>query len=223
MGGKRIRPILETKKDYVISAYKKGRSIDSLAAEFCCSATPIRHFLIDNGIPFRPAIRPRKLEPFRKEVKSLYCAGASTRQIAEKLNVDRNTVSEFLKSEGIRRAVPLSERHFFITGEINKAILGGLISGDGNISIKGHSVKINLTNTDPEIINWAAQWGGRVYWTKRKKKWKTIGTWQVNGTVDVFHCLNSIHQYLIGKKKKLALKGIELLQVHYGLIPPASP
>jgi len=223
MGGKRIRSVLETKKDHIISAYKEGRSIDSLAAEFDCSATPIRHFLIDNGIPFRPAIRPRKLEPFRREVKSLYCAGANTRQIAEKFNVDRNTVSEFLKSEGIRRDVPLSKRRFFITGETNKAILGGLISGDGSIIIKGHSVKVNLTNTDPEIINWVAQWGGKVYWTKRRKEWKAVGTWQVNGTIDVFHCLNSIHRYLIGKKKKLALKGIELLKDHYGLISLASP
>lgn len=218
MGGKPIRPKLEEEVDYVINAYQSGKSIDDLAQEFSCSATPIRQFLQSHNIPFRAAVRPRKLGPLKDRIEALYRNGHSTIEIAEHLNVDRNTVSSFLDHMGIRRNAPLAARTFHICGEVNKGIFAGLLVGEGTIVIRGNGAAIRIVNTDQEIINWLSQWGGNVYWTKRRpRSTMPCGVWDLAAAVNVFHCLNAVLPYMIGAKHKLAIEAIHHIKENYGL------
>ncbi len=225
MGGKPVRPMLEENRGYIITAYQSGKSLDDLAVKFSCSVTPIRRFLIDYDIPFRPAVRPKKLTPFKEQVTRLYKSGRNTRQIAQVLNVDRNTVSEFLNCLGIRRKVPLSKRSFDITGEANKGIFAGLLVGEGSIIFRRNGIAIRIVNQDKEIIDWLAQWGGRVYWSKPRppRVPNSCGVWDLSTSVDVFHCLITILHYMVGAKRRLAEKAIECLKTNYGLEATPSP
>lgn len=219
MGGKPIRPELEKKADYIKHAYQTGQSIDDLASEFSCSSTPIRNFLLAHNIPFRPAIRPCKLKPFKKEVEIMYRSGKNTYEIAEMFSVDRNTVSVFLECIGIRRNAPLSSQTFHIEGEANKGIFAGLLVGEGSIIIRGNGVAIRIANNDGKIIDWLAQWGGKVYWVKPRppKVPNPSGIWDLAAVVDVFHCLVTILPYMIGAKHILAVRAIRRLKKNYGL------
>ncbi len=218
MGGKIIRPILEKRKYCIIDAYKSGKSIDDLAVEFSCSPTPIRRLLIDFGVPFRPAIRPKKLRHFHEQVKSLYREGKNTKQIAKIFNVDRNTVSQCLDSISIRRNAPLAKRTFDITGEYNKGIFAGLLVGEGSIITRGNGNSIRIVNTDKEIIDWLAQWGGKIYCAAPRKRCPTpCFIWDLSAAINVFHCLTLILPYIIGKKRKLAQEAIKHLQHNYNL------
>lgn len=218
MGGKRIKPALEKRANYLIKAYKSGKSIDDIAMEFPCSPTSIRRFLIKHKTLLRPAIRPKKLNPFRKQIEALYREGKNTRQIAKIFNTDRNTVSTYLNYIGIRRHTPLSKRTFYINGEANKGILAGLLVGEGSIITRGNSIAIRIVNTDKGIIDWLAQWGGKVYRAPiRERCPKPCFIWDLSATVNVFHCLNLIFPYIVGQKRKLAQKAIQYLEQTYNL------
>lgn len=77
---------------------------------------------------------------------------------------------------------------------------------------------MTVTNTDPEIVGWCSQWGGKVYWNKREGTvWKEVGTWRIGGAVDVFHCLFAITPYLLGAKRSRAMEATKLLKGKYSL------
>lgn len=221
MGGKRIRPVLDSRKDEIIAAYENGESIDSLAGRFGCSNTPIRSFLVDNGVAFRPAVRPRVLASCASEVIEMYRVGKSTRQIARTFKVDRNTVSSFLSERGVLRNAPLSERTFFISSSADKGMFAGLLLGEGSIVIRGRGASIRIVNQDTAIIGWLAQFGGRIYWSKpRERSPNPCGIWDLSRAIDVFHCLVSIHPFLLGKKRQLANAALTVLKQNYGLETP---
>lgn len=218
MSKKPITDILNLHRQVVLHDYNKGKSIDDLARDFNCSATPIRNFLLDNGIKMRPAIRPKLLQKHAKAIEALYQSGVNTRQIARQFHVDRNTVSYFLKSRGIIRNTSLAERSFFITTESDKGMLAGLVLGEGSIIIRGRLVRISIANTESAIIGWLAKFGGTIHWSKpRKGARNPCAVWHLSRTVDVFHCLLSILPLLVGKKKSLAVAALGVIKVNHGL------
>lgn len=219
MGGPAIQHRLEANRRAIIAAYEGGSSLDEVAADHAVSSSSIRRFLLASGIKLRPQRRQRVLESRAAEVEMMYRAGANTREIAELLGVDRNTVSQFLAAKGLRRAGALGIREFFIETEGDKGLLAGILLGEGSVVIRASGeVLISIANTDPEIIEWVSRWGGRVYWyAPNERGTKPAGTWRLSRAVDVYHCLMALLPYLFGKKRALAERGIGLLEERHGL------
>ncbi len=175
-------------------------------------------FLIRHNIPFRPNVRPKILDEFKDDVIGRYKRGENTKQIAVDYGVDRNTVSHFLNSAGIRRGQPLRVREFFINSDIDIGLFAGLLLGEGSIIIRGNSVRISIANNDINILGWLAKFGGRIHWSKpRRGSPNPSGVWNLSRAVDVFHCLNIIEPILFGKKKSMACAAIKVLRHNYGL------
>lgn len=218
MGGKPIYPILEQHHEEIINSYQNGASIDELSSRFGCSNTPIRRFLMNNGVKLRPPVRPLVLARNEDRVFAMYAEGANTQEIADRFGVDRNTVSLFLEKHGIRRSAPLSPRTFFIESDIDRGIFAGLLLGEGSIVIRGKGASVRIVNQDATIIGWLAKFGGRIYWSKPRKRCPNpCGVWDLSGAVDVYHCLTSIEPLLVGKKKSLARVALKVLKNNYGL------
>ena len=72
-----------------INSYQNGASIDELSSRFGCSNTPIRRFLMNNGVKLRPPVRPLVLARNKDQVLAMYAEGANTREIADRFGVDR--------------------------------------------------------------------------------------------------------------------------------------
>ena len=218
MGGKPVFPRLKAAQDEIIAAYQDGASVDNLAARFACSYSAIRRFLLDRGVTLRAPIRPKLLKDHRENVLRMYAAGLSTIDIAMTTGVDRNTVSDFLRAEGVRRKQPLSMRTFVIERPEDKGMLAGLLLGEGSIIIRGRGASVRIVNQDAHILGWCAKFGGRIYWTRpRPTSPNPCGVWDLARAVDVFHCLSSIHHLLVGKKRSLARAALNVLAQNYGL------
>lgn len=224
MGGSPVRPQLEIARDEVLQAYANGASIDALADRFGCSPTPIRGFLAANGVAFRPAVRPKRLAVSRSEVIAAYRSGRNTREIAATFGVDRNTVSQFLKSEGARREEGLSPLSFTVPNGQDRGVFAGLLLGEGSIVIHGRSASIRISNQDAAILGWLAKFGGRIYWAKpRKGSPNPCAAWDLSGAVNVFHCLSTLLPLLMGKKKSLARAALKVISANYGLQETPAP
>jgi hypothetical protein len=210
---------LEENKDKIILSYQDGMSLENLALAYGVNYSTMRRFLLAQSVTLRPAVTPRKLQRNAEAIEKAYRLGESTLLIAERYNVDRNTVSAFLKALGIRRATPLGERTFFIENEGDKGMLAGLILGEGTIMATDKRVAVRVVNTDSDIINWCAKFGGRTYWQDalRPQSRKLCGVWDLAATVDVFHCLISVLPYLVGRKRLLAENALMFLEDRYGL------
>jgi uncharacterized protein (DUF433 family) len=218
MGGKPVYPILEQHREEIINSYQNGASIDELSSRFGCSNTPIRRFLMNNGVKLRPPVRPLVLARNKDQVLAMYAEGANTREIADRFGVDRNTVSLFLHKHNARRNTPLSPRTFFIDKDTDRGVLAGLLLGEGSIIIRGKGVSIRIVNQDAAILGWLAQFGGKLYWSKPRKRCPNpTGIWDLSGAVDVYHCLTSLEPLLVGKKKSLARAALKVLKNNYGL------
>jgi len=197
---------LQEKASEIIYDYKTGKSLDTLAGAYGMNPSTIRRFLISQNVTLRLAIRPKILERRKEEIISLYRKGWSTKQLADKFKVDRNTVSYFLSENSILRKQPLRKRNFFIENNSDKGMLAAFIMGEGSILIHGRGVIIVVSNQDAAIIGWLRKFGGRSYWYgPRTKNPNPCGTWRLSGAVDVFHCLSSLYPLLLGKKSNLLL------------------
>lgn len=224
MGGLPVRPKLEVDRAEILSAYAAGSSIDEISARYRCSNTPIRQFLLANGVALRPAVRPKALAKDRSGVIAMYRAGSSTKEIARITGVDRNTVSAFLAAEGILRKTPLRSRGFSIEAPEDKGMLAGLLLGEGSVIIRGRGAAVRIVNQDAAILGWLARFGGRIYWSKpRPSSPNPCGVWDLSRAVDVFHCLTAILSLLVGKKRSLARAALKVLAENYGLRETASP
>lgn len=210
---------LEENKDAILLSYQDGASISDLALTYGMHYSTVRRFLLAQNVTLRPAVTPRKLQKNAQAIEKAYRLGESTLLIAERYKVDRNTVSSFLGALGIRRDVPLGERTFFIENEGDKGMLAGLILGEGTILASDKRVAVRVVNTDREIIEWCAKFGGHTYWQGelRPQSRKLCGVWDLSATVDVFHCLISVLPYLVGRKRLLAEKALAFLSERYGL------
>ena len=218
MSKQRITVFLESIRDEIISGYRMGESIDNLARKYQCSNTPIRQFLLRHSVQLRPPIRQRGLIRVSDELLRLYHAGANTRELAKRFSVDRNTVSQFIASKGELRNVSISKRSFFIKRKEDRAMLAGLLLGEGSIIIRERSVAIRIVNQDTSILGWLAQFGGKIYWSKPRERCPNpCGIWDVGCTVNVFHCLLAVFPYLVGKKQSFARAALKILKNNYGL------
>lgn len=221
----RCRERILSCRDEMISAYKRGCSLDFLAERYAVSPSTVRRYLLSWGVLLRPPVRTGPLFGKETEAETMYRSGMNTRQIAQCLHADRNTVSAILKARKVLRKAPLAERQFFIEREGDRGVLAGLIAGEGSIVFRRNgvgSVLVSVTNTDPDIIDWLDRWGGRTYWDEPRQNTrirgiKPVGTWRLSRVVDVFHCLSAILPWMFGKKRLLARQGIELLKSRYGL------
>jgi uncharacterized protein (DUF433 family) len=224
MGGSPVAPRLEAAREEVLLAYKTGASIDSLADRFGCSATPIRGFLVANGIEFRPPVRPKRLAAERNAVIAAYRSGRNTRELAATFGVDRNTVSQFLKAEGARREEGLAPLSFTVPNGEERGVFAGLLLGEGSIVIHGRSASVRISNQDAAILGWLAKFGGRIYWAKpRKGSPNPCAAWDLSGAVNVFHCLSALLPLLMGKKKSLARAALKVIAANYGLRETPAP
>jgi len=216
--GKPITPSLRRQSQQIIDGYVQGSSLDNLGVQYQCSASSIRRLLLSHNVLLRAPIRSRVLSKFRHEVLAYYRTGASLSQIANRFNVDRNTAGEFIRKNGISRGVGLSSLTFHITSDSDKGMLAGLLLGEGSIILGGNRVCIRIVNQDAAILGWLAKFGGRLYWSKpRHRSPNPCGVWDLSGSVDVYHCLSSIHHLLVGKKKSLCRAGLKLLESRYSL------
>jgi len=78
-----------------------GLSIGQLAARYGVSASTVRRWLKDAGIPRRPA-GGRSRAPSREELYRLYQAeGLSTTQIGERYGVRQGTAHHWLRAAGV--------------------------------------------------------------------------------------------------------------------------
>jgi len=214
----RVKDTLESNAFEIIESYTAGASIDDLSKRYGCSNTPIRHFLIRHGVPFHPAVRPPVLSNHTTEIVAMYQSGKSTSEIAKVYAANRDTVSLLLKNQGIRRRTGISQRTIFIPTDADRGMLAGLLLGEGSVIVTESRASVRIVNTDPAIIEYMAQFGGRVYWNKRRgSTLKPLGIWDVSGAVDVFYLLTSLLPLLVGVKKQRAENAIRLMQENYGL------
>jgi len=213
---------LQPVKDEIIQKYNSGDSFDSLALIYGVNPSTIRRFLIIVGVKPRPPLRPPILEKHSAEVIALYRTGKSTKELADKFGVDRNTVSTFLIKKKALRKAGLTKRTFSLNTDADKGMFTGLLIGEGCITIRGKGALITITNQDAAVIGWLQGFGGRAYWYgPRKGVPNPCGTWRLSGSVDVFHCLNSIYPLMLGKKRQLATAAINILKANYGLTTEA--
>lgn len=147
----------------------------------------------------------------------MYRSGSSTKEIARKLGVDKNTVSYFLSSVGCLRSVPIAAREFHVAKDTDRGMLAGLLVGEGTIVIRGRGVVIRIVNQDAAVLGWLSQFGGRIHWGKKRPSCPNpCGVWDLGRVVDVFHFLTSIRPLLIGKKRQLATAALNVLKQNYG-------
>ena len=218
MGGPAVTCNLEANRETILAEYQTGATVKQLSKKYNCSNTPIRRFLIKNGVAIRKVIKPKALAGREGEVETLYRNGASPREIAQRLGVNRNTVTATLKTLGILRGVGLKKRSFHIHSDADKGILAGLLLGEGSIIIRGRGASVRIVNQDAAILGWLSKFGGKIYWTgPRERVPNPCGVWDLSGAVDVFHCLVTIHPLLVGKKRNLARAAITVLRANYGL------
>lgn len=204
----------------IVNDYKNGYTMEGLQEKYACSNRPLREIILAEGI-MRPNIRPQLLTQKRDEVINLYRAGWSTKQLGDKFGADRNTVSEFLKRNKVRRHSAAREREFFIQSDTDKGMLAGLLLGEGSIIITGPGARISIVNQDAHIIGWLGQFGGRIHWFRpRPGSRNPCGTWNLSRSIDVFHCLSTLLPILVGKKKNLAVGAINVLKSNYGFQLP---
>jgi DNA-binding CsgD family transcriptional regulator len=210
---------LEKKKKEIINAYQNGESLDSIAPKYSVNPSTIRKFLLSHLIILRPPIRPQKLIKDGYEVIKLYKTGLNTQRVASQFNVDRNTVSSFLKKNKMLRDAPLGKRSFHILNDTDKGLLAGLLLGEGSIVMVNRGAQIRIANNEKEILEYLSKFGGRIYWTKPKppRSPNPGGIWNLPRIVDVYYCLQSIVHLLVGKKYKLAIQAIHLIEKNYGL------
>jgi transposase-like protein len=209
---------LQNVKDEIIQKYNNGDSFDSLASIYKVNPSTIRRFLLFNGVKFRPPVRPQILEKHSTEVITLYRTGKNTRELGEQFGVDRNTVSIFLDRKGVLRKSGLTKKTFSLKTDADRGMFTGLLIGEGSIIIRGKGAIITITNQDAAVIGWLQRLGGKAYWyAPRYRSPNPCGTWRLSGSIDVFHCLNSIYGLLIGKKKPLATAAINVLKANYDL------
>lgn len=208
---------LTERRDDIIAAYRDGDSIMTLAQRYGVSSSPIRRLLHLWGVAVRPKVREKVLKQRAGEVERYYRAGMNFRELAAQFAVDRNTVANFIRARGVSRRTWLNRRTFTIKREADKGMLAGLLLGEGSIVRRGTQVAIRIVNTDRDIIEWCQQWGGRVYWYgPRPRGKKPLGTWDLAGAVNVFHCLTSIIPYMVGQKRALAEEALRWLEEHWG-------
>lgn len=211
-------------KNDIINDYTSGFTMDKLQEKYACSNRPIREIILSAGI-MRPNIRPQKLADKKDKLIERYREGLNTEQLAKEFNVDRNTVSEFLKRHKIRRATAARSREFFIKDDIDKGMLAGLLLGEGSIIITGRGARISIVNQDAHIIGWLGKFGGRIHWFRPRPGSKNpCGYWNLSRSIDVFHCLTILLPILVGKKKNLAVGAINVLKSNYGFqVAKATP
>lgn len=209
---------LESTKEEILADYERGATIAGLARKHQCSLTPVRLFLIRHGIAIRPSATPKKLAPDAEEIDRLYRAGATAAELADRFSVNRDTMSAWLSSHGLSRDTRLRKRTFFIEKAEDKALLAGLILGEGSIIIRGRGVRVVVVNQDAGILGWLAKFGGLLHWSSpRSSSPNPCCVWDVGGAVNVFHCLLAVHPYLLGKKLNLANAALNVLRGSYGL------
>jgi intein-encoded DNA endonuclease-like protein len=96
-----IRQRLETNKNYIINAYKNGKSTNTLGKEFKCNCGTIWYFLKDCGIEIKK--KSPKYGTCRKnkdEIIRLHKSGESCYSIANKFGVKTTSIVVFLKRQG---------------------------------------------------------------------------------------------------------------------------
>jgi DNA-binding CsgD family transcriptional regulator len=212
---------LEQSRTEVIAAYRGGASLDDLAGTYECSHTPLRSLLKRHGVPLRANRRRRVLADREDQVRKMYSDGMSTREIAAALNVDRNTVSEFVHRLGVRRPTPLRSRTFRVESDADRGMIAGLLLGEGSIVIRANGDPVvRIVNTDRDIIEMLARFGGRVHWVKPRRGCpKPLGTWDIARRVDVLHFLHEIGPLLVGVKRDRADRALAVLRDRHGLRP----
>lgn len=82
--------------DTIVQRYCDGDSFEELAAHYKCGASTIRRFLLSQEIPLRAAGRRLKLDAYHAAVMNAFHAGADAKEIAQRFQVQPETVVRYL-------------------------------------------------------------------------------------------------------------------------------
>lgn len=85
--------------DYIISCYRNGDSVKSIAKKYSVTDKVIRKRLFDNGISVNSKFNNIVL-PYQEIVK-LYQKGKSVKALAKQFNVSRNVIYRYLSESNI--------------------------------------------------------------------------------------------------------------------------
>lgn len=105
------RRLPEATIDELVSAYRNGSSIDSLAAQLGVNRTTIIHHLDRNGVERRKAVR-KMTDRSVQHAATHYRNGESLKKVAARFDVDARTLAREFRRAGIpvrpRRGLPPS-------------------------------------------------------------------------------------------------------------------
>lgn len=93
-----------------------------------------------------------------------------------------------------------------------------LIDGEGNISIRGRSVRVTVGNTDEAVMEWMHQFGGGIYAHKEIPNRRPAFSWSIGHRHDVQWLLSQIADAMIIKRTRArdALALVDDLIVTHG-------
>jgi DNA invertase Pin-like site-specific DNA recombinase len=104
----------------VTKRYQAGETLQTLGLRFGCSDTSVGRVLKKNGIPLRPSHRRAALDPEQLlEAATLYKAGASTTELANRYGCTSKLVVKLLRKQGVETQkdpkIPLAERENLVS------------------------------------------------------------------------------------------------------------
>lgn len=155
--------------------------------------------------------------------------GDNIKTLMERYGYGRHVIRRLLDEQGVkRRPTPLKGPTIRPLTELEAAYLAGLIDGEAHIQTRATTkgllswAKITLYNTDPQLIEWLGQVGGKTDWRPpRGHGHKVCGEWQVFRAFDVYHVLTAVLPHL-RVKRELAATALVALAEHLGLPSPEA-
>lgn len=141
-------------RDNIINEYKSGICIDELCKKHNAKWSDVYNII-------SPLLRHSKkaISEFEKyRIKEMYQNGLSSTKIGVELNIYHKTVNSILDDFGIKRKhngkrkYTLNEHYFDKIDTPNKAYILGLLYADGYNSIGRQTVRLQLQESDYEIL-----------------------------------------------------------------------
>jgi hypothetical protein len=178
------------------------------------------------GVPMRPpnrGSRPACEAETERAVSALYDSGESANGIAGRLGLCHSHVVSILKRHGIyRRRRTRGPQLRLPDNEYQVGYIAGLLDGEGTIrqfSVRGREVvRVQIANTDRDLIAWLGSFGGAVNWDARdgrERANKPCAAWKVNRAIDCYRLLLLLEPHLIIKRTR-AREAIRLLREKWG-------